>query len=598
MAETIELLAPARTADIGIEAIRHGADAVYIGPSRFGARVAAGNTTEDIHRLVCFAHPFGVRVYATLNTLLREEELPVAETLIRELYEAGVDALIVQDPAVAAIVHRLWPKGDGLRLHASTQMDNRTAEQVLALSGQGYEQVVLARELSLSDIAHIHQSCPQTRLEVFVHGALCVSLSGRCYASEVLCGRSANRGECAQICRLPFDLETANGTRLLHQQHLLSLKDLCHIDSLSELVEAGARSFKIEGRLKDMSYVKNVTAAYSQALDHLVAESDGRFQRASRGEVHLSFQPDVYKSFNRGFTHYFLYEQSGRQPEAAHIFAGTPKSIGEPVGQVVEIFPDSLLTDGQATFHNGDGLGFFDRQGHFHGFRVNRVEGNRLFFDPRPKGDKPPQTLLQRGTQLWRNYDKAFHDVLAKPSAERTLPLDMTLTQEGQRFILTGSEGGNTVSVFHEWSAPPARTPQADNLRQQLSRLGGTPFRLRNLQLDLPDNPFIPSSVVAAWRREVVEKLLHPAEEVPSAETSQKELPSCPTYLPTEDGTLSVPPPLMTCRFCLRHALGRCPRQGSSTTSTASPLYLRLAGGRRLALHFDCRQCIMIVDLV
>ena len=594
MAETLELLAPARTADIGIEAIRHGADAVYIGPSRFGARSAAGNNTGDIRRLVRFARPFGVRVYATLNTLLREEELPIAESLICELYEAGVDALIVQDPAVAAIVRRLWPGGDGLCLHASTQMDNRTAEQVLALSGQGYEQVVLARELSLSDIAHIHQSCPQTRLEVFVHGALCVSLSGRCYASEVLCGRSANRGECAQICRLPFDLEMEDGTRLLRQQHLLSLKDLCHLDTLGELIEVGARSFKIEGRLKDMSYVKNVTAAYSQALDHLIAESGGRFRRASRGEVRLSFQPDVYKSFHRGFTHYFLLEQAGRQPEAAHIFAGTPKSIGEPVGQVVRIYPDSLLTDGRVPFHNGDGLGFFDRQGHFHGFRVNRVEGNRLFFNPRPQEDKPPQTLLQRGTPLWRNYDKAFHDILAKPSAERTLPIDITLTQQGQRFTLTVNEGGSIISVVHEWAAPPACTPQADNLRRQLSRLGDTPFRLRNLQLHLPDNPFIPSSLVAVWRREVVEKLL--SDPRATQHSVARNLPK-----PLSDGGgqgKGEATPLMTCRFCLRHALGRCPRQGSSTIPTASPLYLRLAGGRRLALHFDCHRCMMTVHLV
>ena len=601
MAETLELLAPARTADIGIEAIRHGADAVYIGPSRFGARAAAGNATEDIRRLVRFARPFGVRVYATLNTLLYPAELPAAEALICDLHDAGVDALIVQDPAVADIVRRLWPGGDGPRLHASTQMDNRTSERVAALTAEGYEQIVLARELSLPDIARIHARCPQARLEVFVHGALCVSLSGRCYASETLCHRSANRGECAQICRLPFDLETADGTKLLRRQHLLSLKDLCLLDELPALAEAGARAFKIEGRLKDMAYVKNITAAYSQALDRLVTGSNGRYRRASRGEVALRFTPDVHKSFNRGFTHYFLH---GRGTEPIHS-PHTPKSLGEPIGRVVKVFPDSLLTDSRMPLSNGDGLCFFSTKGQFVGFRVNRTEAGRLFWH----GQAPcPLTDVKAGTPLWRNHDKAFHDRLAKPSAERTIPLDISLTRRGDRFELRATDGERTVTACHDYPAPPARTPQADNLRRQLSRLGDTPFRLRHLDIDLKDNPFIPSSVLAQWRREIVEKMASAPLRLPPLGGRACPLPPSPSIggekggretREMSSGAASPPPPpseeaggaLMTCRHCLRHALGRC----TPLSSPPDDLFLRMSDNRRLRLRFDCRKCLMLV---
>ena len=279
---SLELLSPARTADIGIEAVRHGADAVYIGAERFGARQAAGNSVADIARLVEYAHVFGARVYVTLNTLLHDDELAEAERMVQELKGIDVDALIVQDVAVVGMAQRV-----GMPVHASTQMDNRTAEQVQRLTDAGIEQVVLARELSLDDIRQIHTACPQARLEAFVHGALCVSLSGRCYASEVLFGRSANRGACAQVCRMEFDLEDERGHKLLEKKHLLSLKDLCQLERLEEMAEAGVTSFKIEGRLKDMAYVKNVTAAYSEALNALCRKYPDRYRRSSRGEVDL-----------------------------------------------------------------------------------------------------------------------------------------------------------------------------------------------------------------------------------------------------------------------------------------------------------------------
>ena len=614
MAEPIELLAPARTADIGIEAIRHGADAVYIGAPQFGARQAAGNSLEDISRLVAFARPFGAKVYATVNTLLYDDELPAARCLIRQLHAAGVDALIVQDMAVLTLLRQLWPAGDGLQAHASTQMDNRTPAQVRFLSEQGFRQVVLARELSLGDITAIHAQCPDVVLEVFVHGALCVSLSGRCYASEALCGRSANRGACAQICRLPFDLEDASGQKILRQQHLLSLKDLCHLDALEDLLAAGARAFKIEGRLKDMAYVKNVTAAYSLALDRLVALHPDRWRRSSRGNVSLRFTPDVRKSFNRGFTHYFLYGRgpSSSSPQERIFSPHTPKSLGEPVGRVAQVAAGSFIIDGTVALANGDGLCFFDRNQRFHGFRVNRVEGRRIYW--RNSEQDEGVRHIRRGTQLFRNYDKTFADTLGKASAERVLPIDFALMQQGTSIELVASDGERSVCISHAVDLEPAHTPQADNIRRQLSRLGDTPFRLSHLHIDCPDNPFIPSSLLAAWRREAVAALLSQPrrQALPAQPIDKGNTADTPTPLNVANqmahqfyanlGAKCIPPafelshdantPLMTCRHCLAHALGACSEQ---TGRTPQPLFLRMPDSRRLTLHFDCQACQMLV---
>lgn len=492
MPRTLELLAPARTADIGIEAVRHGADAVYIGAERFGARAAAGNSVDDIARLVRFAHPFGAKVYVALNTLLSDHELDEARRLAEAVAEAGADALIVQD-------ERLRQMGLPLPLHASTQMDNRTAEQVRRLCAEGYEQVVLARELSLDDIAHIHRQVPEARLEVFVHGALCVSLSGRCYVSEQLFGRSANRGECAQVCRMAFDLEDANGNKIVTQRHLLSLKDLCQLDALEQLAAAGATSFKIEGRLKGLSYVKNVTAAYSQALNQLVARHPDRYARASRGEVELHFRPDVQKSFNRGFTHYFLF---GRE---ADIFCpATPKSLGQPVGHLRRAERNCVVVDTTRHFANGDGLCCLTPQGTLLGFRVNRAEGARLYLHEQvvwPRG--------MEGAVVYRNFDKEFEDALARAdSAERTLPLAVTLSRQGDLFTVEATDGTRRAAFTDTFAAETARTPQADNLRRQFARLGHTPFRLRDLTLIYKENLFIPSSLLTQWKNRLVELML------------------------------------------------------------------------------------------
>ena len=340
----IELLAPARNLECGIEAINHGADAVYIGAPKFGARAAAVNSLEDIAALVEYAHLYNVRIYVTVNTILKEEELKETEEMIRELYRIGVDALIVQDMAIAKL--ELPP----IPLHASTQMDNRTVDKVRFLRDAGFRQVVLARELSLREIGKIHEACPDIPLEVFVHGALCVSYSGQCYVSQACFGRSANRGECAQFCRLPFSLVDAEGKMIAKDKHLLSLKDLNQSEELEALLDAGASSLKIEGRLKDVSYVKNVTAAYRQKLDAIFARRK-EYTRASSGKCRFDFKPQLDKSFSRGFTHYFLH---GRSKD---IFSfDTPKSLGEEMGTMKESRGNYLTVAGVKSFSNGDGV--------------------------------------------------------------------------------------------------------------------------------------------------------------------------------------------------------------------------------------------------
>ena len=394
----IELLSPAKDLACGIEAIRHGADAVYIGAPRFSARAAAGNTTDDIRALCDYAHLFGARVYVALNTILKEEELKEAERIIHRLYEAGADALITQDMAIATM--DLPP----IPLHASTQMDNRTPEKVRFLQDVGFTQVVLARELSLEQIREIARRTT-VPLEVFVHGALCVSYSGQCYLSAALGGRSANRGECAQYCRLPYTLVDADGREIAAGKHLLSLKDMNRGDYLEDLLDAGVSSLKIEGRLKEVSYVKNVTAWYRRRLDAILARRP-EYRKASAGHCDYTFEPAAEKSFNRGFTPFFL---RGRSRDITSF--DTPKSAGEPVGTVKDVRGNSFSLQGATTLRNGDGLTFFNERGTLEGFRVNRIEADRVFTLERP--------ALRPGTRLYRNHDQAFERLLEKPSAGR-----------------------------------------------------------------------------------------------------------------------------------------------------------------------------------
>lgn len=599
----IELLAPAKNLECGIEAINHGADAVYIGAPRFGARAAAGNSLTDIEALVQYAHLYNVRIYVTVNTILRDDELKETEAMIWDLYRVGVDALIVQDMGLTQL--NLPP----IPLHASTQMDNRTVEKVRFLADAGFRQVVLARELSVNEINRIHAACPDTLLEVFIHGALCVSYSGQCYVSEACFGRSANRGECAQFCRLQFDMTDADGKVIEKGKHLLSLKDMNQSDNLEELLDAGASSLKIEGRLKDVSYVKNVTAYYRQKLDALFKRRK-EYVRASSGSVKLAFRPQLDKSFSRGFTDYFAH---GRNPG---IFSfNTPKSLGEEVGTVKEIRGNYLTVAGVKAFSNGDGLCYLDAQGRLQGFRVNRVENNKLFPQEMPR--------IKPKTVLYRNFDQEFDRIMQKKSAERKLAVDVSLAENNFGFTLTMcDEDGNSLSMALSKNKELARTPQHDNLINQLGKLGNTPFVPRNIEVDLSENWFIPSSELAELRRATVEKLLSlrrinyhrelwrmPETEHPYP---QKEL----TYLGNvmnkeaaafyqKHGVEKIAPAfevehpegaaLMFCKHCLRYSMGWCQVHHKVKSPYREPYYLVSGDGKKFRLQFDCKNCQMKV---
>ena len=599
----IELLAPAKNLECGIEAINHGADAVYIGAPRFGARAAAGNSLADIEALVQYAHLYNVRIYVTVNTILRDDELKETEAMIWDLYRVGVDALIVQDMGLTQL--NLPP----IPLHASTQMDNRTVEKVRFLADAGFRQVVLARELSVNEISRIHAACPDTLLEVFIHGALCVSYSGQCYVSEACFGRSANRGECAQFCRLQFDMTDADGKVIEKGKHLLSLKDMNQSDNLEELLDSGASSLKIEGRLKDVSYVKNVTAYYRQKLDALFKRRK-EYVRASSGSVKLAFRPQLDKSFSRGFTDYFAH---GRNPG---IFSfNTPKSLGEEVGTVKEIRGNYLTVAGVKAFSNGDGLCYLDAQGRLQGFRVNRVENNKLFPQEMPR--------IKPKTVLYRNFDQEFDHIMQKKSAERKLVVDVSLAENNFGFTLTMcDEDGNSVSMALSKTKELARTPQHDNLINQLGKLGSTPFVPRNIEVDLSENWFIPSSELAELRRATVEKLLalrrinyhRELWRMPETEHPypQKEL----TYLGNvmnkeaaafyqKHGVEKIAPAfemehpegaaLMFCKHCLRYSMGWCPVHHKVKSPYCEPYYLVSGDGKKFRLQFDCKNCQMKV---
>lgn len=601
----IELLAPAKNLECGIAAIDHGADAVYIGAPRYGARASAGNSVNDIRTLADYAHLFHGRIYVTVNTILRDDELADTERMIWELYEAGVDALIVQDMSITRM--NLPP----IALHASTQMDNRTAEKVKFLADAGFTQVVLARELSLDDIATIHRAVPHTPLEVFVHGALCVSYSGQCYVSEACYGRSANRGECAQFCRLAFNMEDAEGRMIARDKHLLSLKDLNQSDRLEQLLDAGASSLKIEGRLKDVTYVKNVVAYYRRQLDAIIKRRK-EYRRASSGKVAYEFTPQLDKSFNRGFTHYFL---EGRTPD---IFSfDTPKSLGEEMGAVKEVRGNSFTVAGIKPFNNGDGLCYLDNVGRLQGFRVNRVDGNRLF----PQ-EMPPR-LMPR-TKIYRNFDQKFEQQLSRRSSERKIGVEALLAETPFGFSLTlTDEDDIRVSIAVEHKKEQARTPQAENIRTQLAKLGNTPFELTGMSIRWADNWFVPSSVLGEWRRRVVELLIrarrinHRRPPVGVGKVHHSFPARRLTYMGNvmnreaeafyrAHGVDEVQPAfearkpegeqvVMTCRHCLRYSMGWCPVHQGKRSPFKEPYYLVSGDGRRFRLDFDCKNCQMRV---
>ena len=602
----IELLAPAKNLECGIAAIDHGADAVYIGAPKFGARAAAVNSLEDIAALVEYAHLYNARIYVTVNTILKDEELQETEKMIWALFRAGVDALIVQDMGITGL--NLPP----IPLHASTQMDNRTVEKVRFLADAGFRQVVLARELSLREISKIHEACPDVPLEIFVHGALCVSYSGQCYVSQACFGRSANRGECAQFCRLPFSLVDAEGRVIVKDKHLLSLKDLNQSDELEALLDAGASSFKIEGRLKDVSYVKNVTAAYRRKLDAIFARRK-EYARASSGSCRYAFNPQLDKSFSRGFTHYYLH---GRTKDVFSF--DTPKSLGEEMGTMKEARGNYLTVAGLKSFNNGDGVCYIDEQGRLQGFRINRVEGNKLYPQEMPR--------IKPRTVLYRNFDQEFEKILARKSSERRIAVSVRLTDTPFGFALTlTDEDDNSVTLSLAREKEPARTPQEENLKTQLAKFGNTPFEAVRIDIDFAGNWFLPASVLADFRRQAVEKLIsarrinYRRELFVLKPTAHAFPQSTLTYLGNVmnaqavsfyagHGVASIAPAferapaekavLMFCKHCLRYSMGWCPVHQRERSPYREPYYLVSTDGKRFRLEFDCKNCQMTVNAV
>lgn len=628
----IELLAPAKNLECGIAAIDHGADAVYIGAAQFGARQTAGNSMEDIAELTRYAHQFGAAVYVTVNTIVYEKELAALEHLLKQLVEMGVDAILVQDMAVLEIYKKLKAEyvARGYRmpaLHASTQTDNRSADKVKWLKENGFERVVLARELSLEEITDIHKAHPDVELEAFVHGALCVSYSGACYASQYFFNRSANRGECAQFCRMAFDLKDSDGETLIEDSYLLSLKDMCQLDRLGDLLEAGVCSLKIEGRLKDANYVKNVVATYSEALNAYIAKHSDKFRRSSFGKCSYTFTPALEKTFNRGFTHYFF---NGRQKDISSF--NTPKAMGEYVGYVKEIRRGSFNVAGTAMFANGDGLCFFNRQKKLEGFRVNRVENNRLFPLTMPKN-------LEPGMALYRNNDIEFERAMQGKTATRKLQVRFVVdVVDGKLTFTATDECGRSANVVLNETPEKAQKSQHDNIVKQLEKLGNTVWTANEININnSADEFFIPSSRLAAIRRELLEAL----ENTPvSNHTDNKAVDRTATNSVNANNTIyadtinianianttaqnyyaahgvknaptafelnsdykagsttapSAVPPLMTCRYCLRYAFGYCVKNGGKRPTWHEPLHLEAKNGIRVRLAFNCAKCQMEV---
>lgn len=606
-----ELLAPAKNCAIGMDAILSGADAVYIGAPKFGARAAAGNSTEEIAELVRFAHSYRAKVYVTLNTILYDQELKEAEEMIGELYRIGVDALIIQDLGILKM--NIPP----IALHASTQMDVRSAEKAEWLRQMGISRVVLARELSVAQIEEI-ASRTKVELEVFIHGALCNSISGQCYISQAECGRSANRGECAQYCRLPYELLNSHHQPLpahRYPRHWLSTRDLNRTDELERLIRCGVVSFKIEGRLKESDYVRTVVAHYDTEINRLLAlPSFGEnHTRSSIGQAERGFTPIIEKVFNRGFT---SLQQVGNT-----LSLDTPKSIGEKIGTVKEIGRDSFTVAGLIALNNNDGLCFLDEEGQMQGIKVNRVEGNRVFPLRMPK--------LRPKTELWRSYDHRYSVQIDKSVLRRTIPVIITLDELPFGFALSmtdekGAEVRASWSINHE----EARSAQQDHIARQLGKLGDTEFRLLRFEYNCTKEWFIPSSILAGWRREIVEKLRmayrlttqtelrRPLQKVPAyfeSVPSLSYLANVANHLAQEvyeeAGIKNIAPafevrppaeeqtPLMFSRHCIRQAIGACTREHKKVDEEDLPRYLRYKG-KVFELEFDCRACQMILKRV
>ena len=583
----IELLSPAKDAEVGIAAINHGADAVYIGGPDFGAREKASNSMEDIERLCRHAALYDAKVYVTLNTLLYDNELERARKIAYDCWNAGVDALIVQDMTLLGL--DLPP----IPLHASTQCDNLTVEKVQQLERLGFSQVVLGRELSLKQIKEIREKT-SIPLEFFVHGSLCVSHSGRCYLSQHVGNRSANRGACAQPCRLPYDLLDVKGKVLIKNRHLLSLKDLNNSAHIEELIDAGVTSFKIEGRLKDADYVKNITAYYRQKLDDLISRRPD-LEQASYGHCSYDFEVNPEKSFNRGYTDFFI---NGRQKGIDSPF--TPKSMGEYIGTVSWCNSLRMEIETDKTLHNGDGLCFLNEDNELIGFRADVANGNKVSCN-RPHG-------AHRSAKIYRNYDIEWQKQVEASTGNRKMDIDLMLKETDNGYELSASSDawnassnntkhGRTRCVPSEAQIScdkiTANNPDkaTENIRKKALQWGDTVFNPISLELQFSEPRLIPASILGELKRDLVTKL-----ETELIETHKKNRPQR-TQATIDVASLGktdpdeIPEALMTSHHCIRYANGLCSKE---TSQRAEPLYLR-NGERLFRLEFDCRNCLMRV---
>ncbi|WLS93044.1 U32 family peptidase [Gilliamella apis] len=613
----LELLSPAKNIDIAKQAILHGADAVYIGGPHFGARHNAGNSVSDIAELVEFAHRFYAKVFVTLNTILHDNELEMAQQLIWQLYDAGVDALIVQDMGILAM--DIPP----IDLHASTQMDIRTPEKAKFLSDVGFSQIVLARELNLTEIANIHQQI-DANIEFFIHGALCVAFSGQCYISHAQTGRSANRGDCSQACRLPFTLKDDQGRVVAYEKHLLSMKDNNQSENLIELIQAGVRSFKIEGRYKDLSYVKNITAFYRKKLDEILEKSDD-FVSASSGRTQHSFTPDPNKTFHRGATDYFV---RGRQSNIGAF--DSPKFIGLPIGEMTKVTNQAIDIESEKVLTNGDGLNVMVKR-EIVGFRADKVEKiannhYRVFPNELPKVFHS----LKLPYQINRNLDHNWQQVLLKESSNRRIGVAFELINQSNvvQLIATSEEGCSVkIALKGEFELAEQSDKALKNIKDSLSKLGQTIYYLTDLEVNLTEIFFIPSSQLNQLRRDIIDKLtlerlthyqrklrkpqtepapIYPKEHLSFlaniynhkarefyAQHGVKLIESAFEAHEVKDDA-----PLMITKHCLRFAFNLCPKQAKGiqgVKTKVTPMKLVQNNNEELILKFNCKACEMQV---
>ncbi|RJP23426.1 MAG: U32 family peptidase [Candidatus Omnitrophota bacterium] len=598
----IELLAPAKNLECGLTAVKCGADAVYIGAPSFGAREQAGNSLDDIAALVRYAHPYWVRIYATVNTILFDHEISLARDLIWKLYEIGIDGVIIQD--MGLLECDLPP----LPLIASTQMHNHSPEKIAFLEQAGFQRAILARELTLDQIKAIHKAALAIELEFFIHGSLCVSYSGQCYMSYAMGGRSGNRGQCAQPCRKIYSLIDKQGRVIVDKRYLLSLRDINLSEHLDELIQAGITSFKIEGRLKDPAYVANVVAFYRNRLDGILEQKG--LHRSSSGKSTLDFTPDLEKTFNRGYTTYFLL---GKNHHIGSI--DTPKMVGEPIGRITHVSKTDIRIDTAVSLHPGDGICFFNRRGRLCGSNINAVSGKAICPDKR--------NGLEKGLMIYRNHDHEFLTRIQNTRTDRKIHISITISDhaDGLVFIVEDEDGNHAEYVYSdEFQIAENPEPAIATLRKQLAKTGNTEFQADSIHMETTHTPFLPIAMLNDLRRSLLARLsairlqnrpivtgIVLKNDVPYP---RKELLYFGNVLNRHaerfyrrHGVTSIQPAaesgidlhgqkVMTTRYCIQSQLNRCPKQ-SHVQRYEEPLYLIDEEGHRFELRFNCEACEM-----